>query len=64
MVFFSGFSWDEKEKSGSDIMRQIARKSIIYKKNEGTALDLPCSGGSHKGASPLDPRRPPQTAVL
>ena len=31
---FSGFSWAEREKSGSDLMRQIARKSTIYNKKK------------------------------
>ena len=36
---------------GSDFMHQIARKQ----KNEGAALDLPCSGEATRGKAPLTP---------
>ena len=62
---FRGFSMDFQGwegKSDSDLMRQIAWKPMIYKKNKKMRV-LPSTHpavaqGSHKGASPLDPRRP------
>ena len=66
-AIFKGIFRVEKRENGSEPMRQIAQKPMIYKKktkNEGAALDPPYSGGSHKGEIPLDPHRPPETDVL
>ena len=46
----------EKEKRGRELMLQIVRKPMNYKnktKNEGAALDPPCSGaGKPQGGKP------------
>ena len=63
--FFSGIAGARKMKNGSELCARLCENGRFTKKNEGTALDLPCNGmGSHKGESPLDPRRPPKTIVL
>ena len=60
-----GFIGAKKMKNGSDLMRQIARKSNIYNKNKKLGrCPWPALQGSHKGEIPLDPRRPPETVVL
>ena len=47
-------------------MCQIARKPMFYKKKMRAlpSTRTAVAQGSHKGAIPLDPRRPPQIDVL
>ena len=65
--FFSEISGLNSEKVAAILCARLHenhRFTTTTQKNEGTALNPPCSGGSHKGASPLDPHHPPQTDVL